>query len=71
MWEVLFSFRPLVTQAILSIVLPISPPKLIFSVTTKNLGIMSLHHYRTGPTSLTTSFHHVLWQKTVEGTTAV
>ncbi|MPC63569.1 hypothetical protein E2C01_057668 [Portunus trituberculatus] len=43
-WEVLFSFRPLVTQAILLIVVPIlepiSPPKLIFGVTTWNLGIM-------------------------------
>ncbi|MPC15945.1 hypothetical protein E2C01_008750 [Portunus trituberculatus] len=38
MWEALFSFHPLVAQAILFIVVPIlgpiSPPKRIFGVTT-------------------------------------
>ncbi|MPC91132.1 hypothetical protein E2C01_086149 [Portunus trituberculatus] len=42
MWEALFSFRPLVVQAISFIVIsgPISPTKRIFGVTTWNLGIM-------------------------------
>ena len=44
MWEALLSFHLLVAQAILLILVPIlghiSPPKLIFGVTTWNLGIM-------------------------------
>ncbi|MPC85967.1 hypothetical protein E2C01_080774 [Portunus trituberculatus] len=44
MWEELLSFRPLVVQAILFIVVPILGPisaaKRIFDVTTQNLGIM-------------------------------
>ncbi|MPC94301.1 hypothetical protein E2C01_089465 [Portunus trituberculatus] len=44
MREALFSFRPLVAQAILFIVVPIlwpiSPPKRMFGVTTQNLAIV-------------------------------
>ncbi|MPC28781.1 hypothetical protein E2C01_021992 [Portunus trituberculatus] len=44
MWEALLIFRPIVAQAILSIVVPklepISPPKRMFNVTKNNLGIM-------------------------------
>ncbi|MPC19791.1 hypothetical protein E2C01_012720 [Portunus trituberculatus] len=39
-WEALFNFRPIVAQAILFIVVPISPTKCIFGVTTWNLDIM-------------------------------